>query len=384
MDRHDYASAMVLQATDTQALMETINRMSFQRKQIAASLPVQQLKRVKRVILSGSGDSYASGVAAKAAFESLLGIPCEAIALVELSRYYYAEHFQDALVIFNSISGGVSRVVEAAKRANKHGAYTVALTANDDSKLSAQCRANVHMELPKKSNPVPSTPKVIAYTASCAGLLHIALYMAEVRGVLSADAAEEVRSEIFRYSTHTLGTAMSSIAEASFKIAKDWKDFKEYVFLGDGSDYGAALFGAFKCPESIGRMAHWDDTENFNHVNAFMKDTGCVGTAVVVHKTSPSLSRSIETLGNLLKLGRYTVAVSDASADIFPDGVHVISLPEAPFPWLASCFLHLPLALLAAYAHTLLNPDFVPYRNKGELWTDPGAARLTASTQVIL
>lgn len=385
MNRHDYDSTMVLQATDTEALMKDINRMSFQKAQIAASLSAEKLKKAKRVILSGSGDSYASGVAAGPAFEALLGIPCESIALVELTRHYYSERFQDAVVILNSVSGGVSRVVEAAKRANKHGAYTVSLTANDDSKLSTECRTTVHMELPKKSNPTPSTPKVIAYTASCAGLLHIAVYMAELRGAISEETAQEMREEIFRYSTDALGAAMDTIAGDSFHIADTaWKDFKEYVFLGDGGDLGAAMFGAFKCPESIGRMAHWDDTENFNHVNYFMKDTDKVGTAVVVSSASPSMSRAQETLRNLLKLGRYTVAVSDAPASDFPEGVHVISLPKAVYPWLASSFLHLPLALLAAYSHAILNPEFVPYRNKGGLWTDPGAQRLTASELVIL
>ena len=104
----------------------------------------------------------------------------------------------------------------------------------------------------------------------------------------------------------------------------------------------------------------------------------------MVSSASPSLSRAQETLRNLLKLGRYTVAVSDAPASDFPEGVHVISLPKAAYPWLASSFLHLPLALLAAYSHAILNPEFVPYRNKGGLWTDPGAQRLTASELVIL
>ena len=40
MNRHDYDSTMVLQATDTEALMKDINRMSFQKRRLP--LPCQQ------------------------------------------------------------------------------------------------------------------------------------------------------------------------------------------------------------------------------------------------------------------------------------------------------------------------------------------------------
>lgn len=383
MQRHGFESTMVLQALQTKEQMQDVNFASYTREALATSLSEEKLKKATRVILSGCGDSYASGIAAKHAFESLVGIPCDAISSVELSRYYDAGKFKDALVIFNSISGVVARVVEGARRANKHGGYTAALTANTGTKLSDECRTLVLMGPLKKSNPVPSTPKVMAYTASCAGLMHIAIYMAEVRGTVSLEMAEKMRGELFTYSTDTLGGAMDGIADACFAITDRWKDFTRYQFLGDGSDFAPAAFGAFKCPESLGRMSSSDDTENFNHVGYFMKDTDTVGTAIAVSAASPSMGRAKETMQTLLNLGRYTVAVTDAEEE-FPAGVHVVRLPRANYPWMAAGFLHIPLALLAAYSHAVLNPAFVPYRNKGELWLDPGAARLTASEIVVL
>ena len=375
---------MVEEVTKTAQLMGAINASSFQKEMVLKSLEGIDLSKIKRVMLSGCGDSYASGVSAKEGFEALTGLPCEAPASVELSRYTYPDLFENSLVILNSISGGVARVVEGCLRAKKYGAATLALTGSATSKIAELSDSALIMnDLPKRS-PEISSPKVLAYTASCAGLLHLAIAIGEKIGHINAAQADGYRKDLLAYSTEAFGAAMERMDDDSFEAAKSWSDKKSYVFLGDGSEYGAAIFGAFKWPESMGRMAAWDDTENWNHVNYFQKDIPSVGTAVVVRKDSPSMSRVFETVEALCTLGRNVVVVTDDQTSDFPKGALICRIPEAPHSWMAPCFLHLPLALFAAYVHGIEKPSFVPYRNKGELWTDPGAAHLTQSKIVEL
>ena len=109
------------------------------------------------------------------------------------------------------------------------------------------------------------------------------------------------------------------------------------------------------------------------------KDIDAVGSAVVVRDGSPSMSRAKETVEALCTLGRLTAVVTDSADETWPENALVCRIPKAPYPWMASSQLHLPLSLFAAYVHGILRPAFVPYRTKGGLWDDPGAERLTNS-----
>lgn len=378
-ERKNFETEMVLEALNSGSMMRKINELSFQKSMVFDSLKDLDVKKIKRIILSGCGDSYASGVSAKEAFEELTGLPCEAPSSVEMSRYMYPQMFEDSLVVINSISGGVSRVIEDTMRANKHGAFTLALTGNKESKLALTCAASLVMAPMPERDPKKSSPKVIAYTASTCGLLHIAISLGEMMGRYDESTGNKYRKDLFDYSSDSFEKASDLIGDQTFAVAKSWKDMSEYAYLGDGSEYGATIFGAFKWPESMGRPATWDDTENWNHVNYFQKDIESVGTAVVVRRGSPSMSRVKETVEALCNLGRSVAVVTDDDAAVFDKKAMVCTIPNAPYSWMAPCFLHIPLSLFASYVHAQINPEFIPYRNKGGIWEDPGASRLTQS-----
>ena len=88
----------------------------------------------KSITLVGCGDSHHAPVGAELAFHQLAGLPTLALSSLPFSRYRAgylpATGPKTNLVIGVSVSGKVSRTIEAIEMANLAGANTVALTGN--------------------------------------------------------------------------------------------------------------------------------------------------------------------------------------------------------------------------------------------------------------
>src|SRR6185295_8184104 len=95
---------------------------------------------VKRVYLTGCGDSHHASVGAELAFHQLAGVPTQALTALSFSRYTAGYLPQTGpltnLVIAVSVSGVVSRTIEALQLARKAGAVGVALTGSPQSPLA--------------------------------------------------------------------------------------------------------------------------------------------------------------------------------------------------------------------------------------------------------
>src|SRR5919199_954222 len=94
----------------------------------------------KRLFLTGCGDSHHATLAAELAFESLAGLPTEPMTAMQMARYavdWLPEGGPGTnLVIAISVSGEVTRTLEALKRARRMGATTIGLTATPGSRVA--------------------------------------------------------------------------------------------------------------------------------------------------------------------------------------------------------------------------------------------------------
>lgn len=95
---------------------------------------------VKRVYLVGCGDSYHASYGAELAFHQLAGVPTQALSALTFSRYnagYLPPTGPNTnLVIAVSVSGVVSRTIEALKLAQQAGATAIALTGAPQAPLA--------------------------------------------------------------------------------------------------------------------------------------------------------------------------------------------------------------------------------------------------------
>ena len=82
------------------------------------------------IYITGCGDSYFAGLAARYAFARYAGVPTEALEALEFGRYAAEFLPPDSLVFGISNSGKATRSVEALVNARLGGAHTVAITGN--------------------------------------------------------------------------------------------------------------------------------------------------------------------------------------------------------------------------------------------------------------
>lgn len=313
------------------------------------TLRTEEIFSVQRIVLTGCGDSYAAGLATKHIFELLTGIPTEVVTALDLARYYHPGQIGYApctpLVVAVSSSGTVARLAEAAQFAREHGAFVLAVTSNPDAPLGR----NASRVLPVKTPPFVSSPGVRSYLTSVLALLLLAVRLGEVRGKYTMDWAGALRRDFLRQADG-LEALLPAMDRETAGLAKQWKDFACFDFVGGGFDYAAAFYGHAKILEAAGRPAMRINTEEWLHLNFFARDVEKIGTVITANTTNPAISRAKEVVRYAGIMGRPTMVVTDGAANDFDNGSAVyVRVPATESQLGMPLTQFVPMALLAGY-----------------------------------
>jgi glucosamine--fructose-6-phosphate aminotransferase (isomerizing) len=271
---------------------------------------------VKRVVITGCGDSHMAGLAAELAFEQIAGIPTEPMRAMKGGRYaapYVLSHYpQNPLVVGISVSGTVARTREAVQLFAQQGRPTVAITGNPDSPLAQASDKVIDCNIPE----YPFAPGVRSYRMSLLALYLLAIRLGEVQDRYSQNEAKVLRQNLLR-TADAIEATIEAVNEKTLELAKAVADEKSYVFIGDGPNFSTALFGAAKVIEAAGVHAMGQESEEWAHLQYFTD----------VEATTPSFLispgyRGHERVGDLTepleRLGRISVA-------IVPEGDQVVA-----------------------------------------------------------
>ncbi|QUW23046.1 SIS domain-containing protein [Sporosarcina sp. Marseille-Q4063] len=320
-------------------------------------LSTPEIFSIQRIILTGCGDSYAAGLATKHIFELLTGIPTEVVTSIELSRLYDKKQLgfspNNPLVIAVSHSGTVARVGESIERANKYGAFTVGVTANQESYLGKKSQRTLDLEVPS----FESSPGVRSYLVSVLSLLLLAIRFGEVRGKYTMDKANDYRADIMEQS-NLLSNTLQDLDRKMFEVSSEWKKMDAFDFIGAGFDYAAAWYGHAKVFEGTGKYAMHVNTEEWLHLNFFMRKVDKIGTVIFANSTNPSYSRAKEVIGySATELGRPTLVISDVNQSEFPINCKIVATPKTKYPITMPLTQFVPAALLSGYIAEMIGEE---------------------------
>ena len=113
---------------------------------------------VKRLYVTGCGDSHHAALASELGLETLAGRPGEPMTALQFARYAAGTLAPTGpgtnLVIGVSVSGEVARTTEALRLARQAGATTVALTATPGSRVAEAA----DLVVPSTAPPFPDPP----------------------------------------------------------------------------------------------------------------------------------------------------------------------------------------------------------------------------------
>lgn len=330
---------------------------------VRAAISHELCLSVKRLFVTGCGDSHHASLGSELAFEVLTGIPTEPMTAQQFARYAAGFIPQTGpktnLVIGISVSGEVARTVEALTMANEAGATTLALTATPGSRVTSVAQHTLLVPTPPFQDPPGQhIPGVRSYFANQVALLLIAVRLGEVRGVLSSADAGVVRKQILGLAD-ALEQTIADCDDAALKLAQDWKDAAEFVFVGGGPNFATALFSAAKVLEASGDPALGQETEEWCHLQYFAR---AVDTPTfIITAADRDYSRALEAAVAAKTIGRRLAVVAPK------DAAELVKLADAllPIPRVAEMFSPLvaaiPGELFAAYRADVIGEPF--FRN---------------------
>ncbi|OON97151.1 MAG: glutamine--fructose-6-phosphate aminotransferase [Epulopiscium sp. Nele67-Bin005] len=264
-------------------------------------LTKEQLENISKVYIVACGTAYYAGIVGKYIIEKLAKIP---VITDIASEFRYSDPFIDenTLMIVVSQSGETADTLAAMKEAQSKGARVLAITNVVGSSL-ARGADDIFYTWAGPEIAVASTK---AYTSQIVGFYTIALYFADLKGIVTPERYNELIEKIL-----PLGDKVAEILENKGQIeeiAKKLVNAHSAFYLGRGLDYTIAEEGALKLKEVA-----------YVHTEAFAAGELKHGTIALIEDDVPviAISTQEELIGKLVSnikevkaRGAYVVAIA--------------------------------------------------------------------------
>ncbi len=345
------------------------------------ALTTPEIFSIQKIVLTGCGDSYAAALATKSAFENLTHMTCEVVPAIELSRGYPDHKLGFApyspLIIAVSNSGSVVRVAEAIQHARKHGAFALGVTGKRDSLLGTSVDRIMDLNIPS----FDSAPGTRSYMVSVMSLLLIAIRIGEVRGIYTMDSAMDMRYDMLEQAKQ-LAALLPEMCSKTEKIALKWQGMEAYDFVGTGIDYAAAWFGCAKIYEALGKYAMHINSEEWLHMNFFMRNVDKIGTVILANADNPAMSRNKELIRFAHDLTRPLMVITDGDEETFGVETNYVKVPRSKYTFNMALTQYAPICLLAGYVMDLIGE--VDGRGCEGVWEIAKGARCIRQSEMIV
>lgn len=236
MSRSEYLSANTL-ADDLRAALETLLPQ-------AVNVGERLAGDIDRILLVGSGGSYAALLTAQYALESQIGIPVAAIPAKEIPWRAPIYVNERTAVIYASYSGETADVIEAMKYLAPKRVRTLAITAKPKSTLATSC------------------DDVFVYEGTAIYEIPLVLVLAFAVHVASASPAilDSVRSQV-----STLDLALENAPERMRELASRLSNAEHLYVLGSGPQTSLAFKLSGVLMENVRIGATYVDASEMRH-----------------------------------------------------------------------------------------------------------------------
>lgn len=325
-------------------------------KNVDESLTFPEILNVRRIYITGSGDSYAAGIALKRMFEAYgdtFGV--DVLKTIYFTRYISKEDYEkephgSTLLIGISNGGESARTVEALSMANELGYLTLAITNNKNSTCAKTAQKLLHLDIEK---PEYVSVGLRSYLAIMFALTALIVKFGRVRGTISSMKEEAIKKSILEL--------FNRYDENYADYNKQAKEIAERIhhadildFIADDIHQASAYFVAAKFTECTGKLFSLAESENWCHLHAYLKEDYPIPTFVFANKNQASYSRLVETAQQATKMGRDVYVVGDVNPKDFSNNTLVLlpSLDGDNYPHIY--FEYIPLSLVVGYVQDIV------------------------------
>ncbi len=205
-------------------------------------IPDQALRAVERIVILACGTSWHAALVGKFLFEMLARVPVD----VDYgSEYRYRDPIvsRNTLAVVITQSGETADTLAALREAKKKGALSIAICNVVGSMATRETDGTVYTH----AGPEIGVASTKAFTTQIVALHLLAMYLGQIRGTLSPEAAKphiEGLTQLPLLMEETL--RCEAITE---EIARRFYQRSDFLYLGRGINYPIALEGALKLKE---------------------------------------------------------------------------------------------------------------------------------------
>ena len=304
-----------------------------------------EFRTMKKINISACGTSWHAGLAGKFMIERLARVPVEVDYASEW-RYRDPIILPDTVTVVISQSGETADTIAAQREAKAKGSKTLAICNVVGSMITREAHGTIYTH----AGPEIGVASTKAFTGQLTALYLFALYLGEVRGVLTSERAKELVAELTRIpgKIEQLLTRDSACED----LAKIYVRAQDFLFLGRGIHYPIALEGALKLKEISYIHAEGYPAGEMKHgPNALIDENLPVVVIATCDRNDPnSVTRYEKTMSNLKEVkarsGKVIALATEGDEEIKEGADHVLFIPPAPDE-LSAILEIVPLQLLA-------------------------------------
>lgn len=360
MNKQDYYNTINLQIEDLRTLVEVQAEKCFDIDKLSALMSEETVKGLKRVIITGCGDSFSAAGSMKPAFGEHSGLKAvSAPDPMEFCRFYEEREIlkgnrpEEVLVIAVSASGGSDRIVEILQKAGEFGTGSMLISNNPESKGAKAAKYMYHVETPEGCN----SPGLRSYFASMVAIAALGAYIGLQQGYITEERFGAIKTNIVDY-TRQVMEQYTCIDDQIFSLGETWKTYGKFEVVGDGAQNASAQFVEEKFIECAGVYATHADSEDWCHINFFLREPENIGTIFLAPSGTPGFDRMVYSIRSAAGIGRPVLVVTDAEEEAFPEGIAVCKIPKAPEAWMSPLVDFIPGSLMGGYVAALENKLF--------------------------
>jgi len=300
---------------------------------------LDDIEAADQLYLTACGTSWHAALIGEYLLEDLVRMPVEVEYASEF-RYRNPILSPKSVVIAISQSGETADTLGALRLAKEQGAMCLGICNVVGSSIARESAAGVYIH----AGPEIGVASTKAFTSQVTVLTLLTILLGRRNGVNKANGARMV-NELGKLRAKT--TRVLENTEAIEAIAKQYKDRRNFLYLGRGYNYPVALEGALKLKEISYIHAEGYPAAEMKHGPIALIDEEM--PVVVIAPKDKTYDKVISNMEEVRTRGGHILAIAtEGDTDIQALADHVLYIPETE-PFMIPILATIPLQLLAYY-----------------------------------
>ena len=279
-----------------------------------------KFKNAKRILIIACGTSWHAGMVAEYLFEEYARIPVEVEYASEF-RYRNPIIYSDDIVIAISQSGETADTLAAIELAKAKGATIFGVCNVVGSSIARATHAGSYTH----AGPEIGVASTKAFTAQVTVLTLMALHVAKIKGAIA-----ESRYRQLLYEMESIPAKVEEVLKLNDsikKIAVEYKDATNALYLGRGYSFPVALEGALKLKEISYIHAEGYPAAEMKHGPIALIDEAM--PVFVIATKGANYEKVVSNIQEVkARKGRIIAIVTAGDKDVKEMAEHVIEIPE--------------------------------------------------------